>query len=167
MSGVRTNWSRLAFCHSTAIKAHHCGEIKIYHPCTDRLLRVRTGLYWELLCTSWAENIPGRWRSCKQWMAWSTLHIAHQLAKKLQVRGEEHSSSRAEMLESNVWLFGGEKKGKKKNKQREFPVFPQAIHTWGQAEISMYLISSVDVNQGLMTWKNIRKSHQLDATSFH
>lgn len=51
-------------------------------------------------------------------------HTSHQLAKKLQMRGEDLSSSGVEMLENIVWLWQGGKKGKKGNKLRVFPVFP-------------------------------------------
>lgn len=41
------------------------------------------------------------------------IHPSHQKGKKLHGRGEDHLYSGVEMLESNMWLCGGEEMGEK------------------------------------------------------
>lgn len=73
---------------------------------------------------------------------------SHKLAKKLQVRAEDHPSSGVEMLEFHVWFCEGEKKGNKVNK--ESFLYSPNTHRWGQAEIALYFFRHMDVNQGLV-----------------
>jgi len=57
------------------------------------------------------------------------------------------------MLESNVWLCGGEKHSEKSEKAKRVPCMPLATHRWSQAEINRYFLRSMDVNQDLINEK--------------